>query len=183
MGVKTLGCRTKSRVKGLNCNVVTPLDAYTLLAIPAAFVDIVFENEHEQNCDLKLCDFGLSRGVSSPDEEETAELTEYVVTRWYRSPEIMLAAEYGYPIDIWSVGCIFAEMLLRHPLFRGETYLQARGGGSGCSHVSVFSELLVRVFDSIADLFFSQAAEFSFFFFVRFWTIIFFVHGLWFGLV
>ncbi|CAM9424463.1 unnamed protein product [Sphacelaria rigidula] len=76
------------------------------------------------NCDLKLCDFGLSRGVSSPDEEETAELTEYVVTRWYRSPEIMLAAEYGYPIDIWSVGCIFAEMLLRHPLFRGETYLQ-----------------------------------------------------------
>ncbi|CAM9480059.1 unnamed protein product [Scytosiphon promiscuus] len=76
------------------------------------------------NCDLKLCDFGLSRGVSSPDEEETAELTEYVVTRWYRSPEIMLAAEYGYPIDIWSVGCIFAEMLRREPLFRGETYLQ-----------------------------------------------------------
>ncbi|CAN0411490.1 unnamed protein product, partial [Hapterophycus canaliculatus] len=75
------------------------------------------------NCDLKLCDFGLSRGVSSPDEEETAELTEYVVTRWYRSPEIMLAAEYGYPIDIWSVGCIFAEMLRREPLFRGETYL------------------------------------------------------------
>eukprot|EP00903_Cladosiphon_okamuranus_P020841 g19141.t1 len=76
------------------------------------------------NCDLKLCDFGLSRGVSSPDEEEAAELTEYVVTRWYRSPEIMLAAEYGYPIDIWSVGCIFAEMLRREPLFRGETYLQ-----------------------------------------------------------
>ena len=77
-----------------------------------------------QNCDLKLCDFGLSRGVSSPEEEEQAELTEYVVTRWYRSPEIMLAAEYGYPIDIWSVGCIFAEMLRREPLFRGETYLQ-----------------------------------------------------------
>lgn len=85
-----------------------------------------------QNCDLKLCDFGLSRGVSSPDEEEAAELTEYVVTRWYRSPEIMLAAEYGYPIDIWSVGCIFAEMLRREPLFRGETYLQVSaetGGG------------------------------------------------------
>lgn len=79
-----------------------------------------------QNCDLKLCDFGLSRGVSSPEEEETAELTEYVVTRWYRSPEIMLAAEYGYPIDIWSVGCIFAEMLRREPLFRGETYLQVK---------------------------------------------------------
>lgn len=84
-----------------------------------------------QNCDLKLCDFGLSRGVSSPDEEETAELTEYVVTRWYRSPEIMLAAEYGYPIDIWSVGCIFAEMLRREPLFRGETYLQVREQGLG----------------------------------------------------
>lgn len=84
-----------------------------------------------QNCDLKLCDFGLSRGVSSPDEEEAAELTEYVVTRWYRSPEIMLAAEYGYPIDIWSVGCIFAEMLRREPLFRGETYLQVSLAGGG----------------------------------------------------
>ena len=84
-----------------------------------------------QNCDLKLCDFGLSRGVSSPDEEEAAELTEYVVTRWYRSPEIMLAAEYGYPIDIWSVGCIFAEMLRREPLFRGETYLQVSLTGGG----------------------------------------------------
>lgn len=52
------------------------------------------------------------------------ELTEYVVTRWYRAPEIMLACqEYTKAIDVWSVGCIFAELLARSPLFPGEDYI------------------------------------------------------------
>ena len=73
------------------------------------------------NCDLKICDFGLSRGV---EDEQKGELTEYVVTRWYRAPEIMLACqEYTKSIDIWSVGCIFAELLARSPLFPGEDYI------------------------------------------------------------
>eukprot|EP01006_Ploeotia_vitrea_P059656 TRINITY_DN7367_c0_g1_i1.p1 TRINITY_DN7367_c0_g1~~TRINITY_DN7367_c0_g1_i1.p1 ORF type:complete len:442 (+),score=-20.31 TRINITY_DN7367_c0_g1_i1:61-1386(+) len=73
------------------------------------------------NCDLKICDFGLSRGV---EDEQKGELTEYVVTRWYRAPEIMLACqEYTKAIDIWSVGCIFAELLARSPLFPGEDYI------------------------------------------------------------
>ena len=73
------------------------------------------------NCDLKICDFGLSRGV---EDEQKGELTEYVVTRWYRAPEIMLACqEYTKAIDIWSVGCIFAELLARTPLFPGEDYI------------------------------------------------------------
>jgi len=73
------------------------------------------------NCDLKICDFGLARGVL-PDQQ--VELTEYVVTRWYRAPEIMLSChEYSSAIDVWSVGCIFAELLGRKPLFPGEDYI------------------------------------------------------------
>ncbi len=74
------------------------------------------------NCDLKLCDFGLSRGFS--DDFEAADLTEYVVTRWYRAPEIMLSVQnYNEAIDVWSVGCIFGEMLSRKPLFAGNDYI------------------------------------------------------------
>ena len=73
------------------------------------------------NCDLKICDFGLARGV---EDEQAGNLTEYVVTRWYRAPEIMLACqEYTKAIDMWSVGCIFAELLARAPLFPGEDYI------------------------------------------------------------
>jgi len=78
------------------------------------------------NCDLKICDFGLSRGM---DEGRAASandnnLTEYVVTRWYRAPEIMLSCqEYSKAIDVWSLGCIFGEMLLRKPLFPGSDYI------------------------------------------------------------
>lgn len=74
------------------------------------------------NCDLKICDFGLARGVN---EEEDYELTEYVVTRWYRAPEIMCSCqEYDNKIDIWSVGCIMAELINRKPLFRGNDYIK-----------------------------------------------------------
>ena len=52
------------------------------------------------------------------------ELTEYVVTRWYRAPEIMLSCqEYTKAIDVWSVGCIFAELLGRKPIFPGDDYI------------------------------------------------------------
>lgn len=72
------------------------------------------------NCDLKICDFGLARGL----EDSNLELTEYVVTRWYRAPEIMLACrEYTKSIDVWAVGCIFAELLVRKPLVPGEDYI------------------------------------------------------------
>ena len=54
------------------------------------------------NCDLKICDFGLARGVK---EEVDYELTEYVVTRWYRAPEVMCSCqEYDHKIDVWSTG-------------------------------------------------------------------------------
>mmetsp|Transcript_19001 Transcript_19001/g.43141 ORF Transcript_19001/g.43141 Transcript_19001/m.43141 type:complete len:404 (+) Transcript_19001:59-1270(+) len=73
------------------------------------------------NCDLKICDYGLAR-VSYPDDEfRMCPMTEYVCTRWYRAPEVLCSwTDYGKPIDIWSVGCIFAEMLKRKPLFPGK---------------------------------------------------------------
>lgn len=76
------------------------------------------------NCDLKICDFGLAR-FNQPGESSTANfMTEYVATRWYRAPEIMLSwREYTKAIDMWSVGCIFAELLGRRPLFPGRDFL------------------------------------------------------------
>ncbi|GAA0151939.1 non-receptor serine/threonine protein kinase [Lithospermum erythrorhizon] len=72
------------------------------------------------NCDLKICDFGLSRTTS-----ETDIMTEYVVTRWYRAPELLLnCSEYTAAIDIWSVGCILMEIIKREPLFPGKDYVQ-----------------------------------------------------------
>ena len=73
-----------------------------------------------KNCDLKICDFGLARGY----EVTTTTLTEYVVTRWYRAPEVILnASHYTNALDVWSIGCIFAELLGRAPLFPGDDYL------------------------------------------------------------
>ncbi|XP_042419609.1 mitogen-activated protein kinase homolog MMK2-like [Zingiber officinale] len=72
------------------------------------------------NCDLKIGDFGLARMTS-----ETDLMTEYVVTRWYRAPELLLnCSEYTAAIDIWSVGCILAEIVMRQPLFPGRDYVQ-----------------------------------------------------------
>ena len=72
------------------------------------------------NCDMKICDFGLAR----TNKEDENFMTEYVVTRWYRAPELLLScAEYGEAIDVWSVGCIFAELLGRKPLFPGKDYV------------------------------------------------------------
>ncbi|KAK4699799.1 hypothetical protein P7C70_g6458, partial [Phenoliferia sp. Uapishka_3] len=93
------------------------------------------------NCDLKVCDFGLARSTQTaePNGGETGFMTEYVATRWYRAPEIMLtfkqytkaigwcnppsshrdSADLQILPDIWSIGCILAEMLSGRPLFPG----------------------------------------------------------------
>jgi len=79
-----------------------------------------------RNCDLKICDFGLARGFSAAGTEEGAEggLTDYVVTRWYRAPEVvLLASEYTLAIDVWSVGCILCELIGRKALFTGKDHL------------------------------------------------------------
>nr|AAL91258.1 AT3g48750/T21J18_20 [Arabidopsis thaliana] len=67
---------------------------------------------------LKLADFGLARAFGIPVRTFTHE----VVTLWYRAPEILLGSHhYSTPVDIWSVGCIFAEMISQKPLFPGDS--------------------------------------------------------------
>ncbi|KAJ8609546.1 hypothetical protein CTAYLR_006043 [Chrysophaeum taylorii] len=68
---------------------------------------------------VKLADFGLARAFSSSARRA---YTHEVVTLWYRAPEILLGAEhYSTPVDLWSVGCIFAEMASCRPLFPGDS--------------------------------------------------------------
>jgi len=72
------------------------------------------------NSDLKICDFGLARADIPVLQTHSLVLTDYIATRWYRAPEVLLSwKNYSYAIDIWSVGCILAEMMLRAPLFPG----------------------------------------------------------------
>ncbi|KAH8835083.1 mitogen activated protein kinase [Flagelloscypha sp. PMI_526] len=80
-----------------------------------------------ENCDLKICDFGLAR-IQDP------QMTGYVSTRYYRAPEIMLTwQKYDVAVDIWSTGCIFAEMLEGKPLFPGKDHV---------NQFSIITELL-----------------------------------------
>merc|ERR1719230_1335686 len=77
-----------------------------------------------RDCDLKLCDFGLARFAGgSMDQEDDKIMTEYVVTRWYRAPELILTRSYDSSIDIWAAGCILAELLGRKPIFPGKDYV------------------------------------------------------------
>ncbi|QRV80674.1 mitogen activated protein kinase [Ceratobasidium sp. AG-Ba] len=80
-----------------------------------------------ENCDLRICDFGLAR-LQDP------QMTGYVSTRYYRAPEIMLTwQKYDVAVDIWSAGCIFAEMLEGKPLFPGKDHV---------NQFSIITELL-----------------------------------------
>ena len=105
------------------------------------------------SCDLRVCDFGLARGgyplslpasatarPYSPAEQEAPhapcsedsssyghaaplDLTDYVVTRYYRPPELLIMSRYNHGVDVWSAGCILGEMILGRPLFPGRDYL------------------------------------------------------------
>lgn len=100
-----------------------------------------------KNCDLKICDLGMDHGVFKDDDnsvqklidnpnlnielssemiydDSKKDLTEKVIARWYRAPECILSPNtYTKAVDIWSIGCIFAELLGRQPLFPGDNYL------------------------------------------------------------
>ncbi|KAH3668261.1 hypothetical protein OGAPHI_002015 [Ogataea philodendri] len=73
---------------------------------------------------LKICDFGLARGISEQymnKSHRSSNITNYVATRWYRAPELILTRkQYGKEIDMWAVGCIFGELYGRKPLFIGD---------------------------------------------------------------
>ncbi|XP_076368671.1 p38b MAP kinase isoform X1 [Tachypleus tridentatus] len=70
-----------------------------------------------EDCELKILDFGLARQAES-------QMTGYVATRWYRAPEIMLNwMRYNQTVDIWSVGCIMAELITSRTLFPGTDHI------------------------------------------------------------
>ena len=76
--------------------------------------------------ELKLCDFGFSRmipnGFKGEPIYEGGRMTEYVATRWYRSPELLLGfTSYGPDVDLWAIGCMMAEMCDKDPLFPGDS--------------------------------------------------------------
>ncbi|KAG0484860.1 hypothetical protein HPP92_008747 [Vanilla planifolia] len=104
--VKCLMLQLLSGVKYLHDNWVLHRDLKTS--------NILLNNRGE----LKICDFGLARQYGSP----LKPYTHLVVTLWYRAPELLLGAkEYSTAIDMWSLGCIMAELLAKEPLFNGKT--------------------------------------------------------------
>lgn len=76
------------------------------------------------DCVMKLADFGLARSVSADEEGEPPVVSDYIATRWYRAPEILLGSQrYSLSVDLWSAGCIMGEILLEKVLFPGKSSL------------------------------------------------------------
>lgn len=76
------------------------------------------------DCQIKLADFGLARSVASTGEDTNIKLTDYVATRWYRAPEILLGStKYSKAVDMWSVGCILGELIVGKAIFQGTSTL------------------------------------------------------------
>jgi len=85
--------------------------------------------------DLKIIDFGLSRGVKF----DTVMTPQNVTTLWYRAPEVLLGcSNYSFPIDIWAAGCIFAEFFIRNPLFPGDY----KNGDQHIQQLNLITDLL-----------------------------------------
>ena len=76
----------------------------------------------DENMNLKLCDFGFARKISLNEENNHVDaMTDYVATRWYRSPELLLSnGIYGPEVDYWAIGCIMGELADGNPMFPGE---------------------------------------------------------------
>ena len=80
------------------------------------------------DCTLKIADFGLARMYKNDGPESVTAITDYVTTRWYRAPEVIVGwSRYSSAIDMWAVGCITAELIARSPLFPGENTMKQLG--------------------------------------------------------
>ena len=127
--------QSKQKLSHAHCQV---LMKQILLGVNAMHKENVFHRDLKpgnilvgRDCQVRITDFGLARCMKGREQKEEGDevdgdggnpasaMTEYVVTRWYRCPELLLAPHVAYTnaVDMWSVGCIFAEMVLREPLF------------------------------------------------------------------
>lgn len=103
--IKTLLLQLTSAVDYLHSNWILHRDLKTS--------NLLMNNRGQ----MKVADFGMARFYGDPPPK----LTQLVVTLWYRAPELLLGAEkYGADIDLWSVGCIFGELLTKNPLLQGK---------------------------------------------------------------
>lgn len=97
-----------------------------------------------KDCSVKICDFNLSRAAPRgglPEPELQRTLTTHVITRWYRAPEVLLQMDYTEEIDVWSAGCIIAELMnalntngrvpRSRPIFQGSGSKNSRSEGPG----------------------------------------------------
>lgn len=114
-----------------------------------------------KNCHLRLCDFGLARSLEMKlDTIENPKLTDYVASRWYRAIELLLGcSHYSFAVDIWGVGCVYAEMLLKHPVFPGTStidqiakILELIGRPSACDINSVQSAYATTLLEMLPVL-------------------------------
>jgi len=109
------------------------------------------------DCHVKLCDFGLCRSVAEASSVSAPVLTDYVATRWYRAPEILLGStRYTKGVDMWAVGCILGEMIIGKPCFPGnstmnqlERVLEATGRPSTEDIASIRSPFAPTMIESI----------------------------------
>ena len=108
-----------------------------------------------KDCQVRITDFGLARFMDDTTlagKNDVNPMTEYVVTRWYRCPELLLAPKepYSEAIDMWSIGCILAELMRRKPIFPGKSHAH---------QVQLIFE--IRGFSKLTDLGFSVSEEAS----------------------
>ena len=107
--IKTLLSQLTSAVQYLHGNWILHRDLKTS--------NLLLNNRGQ----LKIADFGMARYYGDPPPI----LTQLVVTLWYRAPELLLGAErYGPEVDMWSIGCIFGELLLKEPLLQGKNEVE-----------------------------------------------------------
>lgn len=108
-------------------------------------------------CHVKVADFGLARSVATQEEGGNPVLTDYVATRWYRAPEILLGStRYSKAVDMWSLGCIVGELIAGKPIFPGTSTLnqldrimELTGRPSPEDIESVQSSLAVTMLESL----------------------------------
>jgi serine/threonine protein kinase len=96
------------------------------------------------NCAVKLCDLGLARPANGGGGTSGVAMTDYVATRWYRAPELCgcFYGVYTAAVDVWSLGCIFAETVLRRPLFPGRSVVD---------QLTLITDMLGRPSDLVID--------------------------------
>jgi len=120
------------------------------------------------DCHAKLCDFGLCRSVSEMSSASAPVLTDYVATRWYRAPEILLGStRYTKAVDMWAVGCILGEMIVGRPIFPGnstmnqlERVLELTGKPSAEDVASIKSPFAATMIEGVSAIRAKPLAEF-----------------------